>query len=168
MRDLAKHVLFLVVMGGGCGGLWHFANAITKADIDTNRLLAQQQLLTELVGSDKFVDLDVDSTPAGDCTNGLLLKQIAPGYAGPIEFLIYQRISPEVLRIRAVAHRETPGIGDFIDSRRDDYLPAKDKYTVLEWRALDGVTGATVTSAALRTAVWKALVVVSEKCGGDI
>ena len=53
------------------------------------------------------------------------------------------------MSLRVTNHRETPGIGDFIDHRRDPWLPARDGFTAAQWQTADAVSGATVTSEAL-------------------
>ena len=54
--------------------------------------------------------------------------------------------------MRVTAHRETPGIGDFIDHERDLWLPARDGQPASGWDNLDAVSGATVTSSAIQRA----------------
>ncbi|NKB99723.1 MAG: FMN-binding protein [Pseudomonadales bacterium] len=164
MHDLAKGIIFLVAIGCVCGGVLHFANAATKENIDTNRKLVEQRLLKELVGPDGSSGFELGKTPSGNCSDGLLLKQVVPGYAGPIEFLLYRGLDPDILRIRTLEHRETPGIGDFIDSRRDQYIVEKDAYTAAQWQTLDAVSGATVTSGALNMALGEALAFVQIQC----
>jgi electron transport complex protein RnfG len=90
------------------------------------------------------------------------------GYAGPIRLLV--AIDPEgyVLAARAVEHGETPGIGDFIDPQRSDWMQAFGGRTLERpppdrWRLrgeggeFDGVAGATITARAVITGVRHAL-----------
>jgi len=50
----------------------------------------------------------------------LLLEATAPdGYSGRIELIIAVGADGAVSGVRAVSHRETPGLGDYIDPRKD-------------------------------------------------
>ena len=64
----------------------------------------------------------------------------ARGYGGVMEFVAAFDQQGNLLTARIVRHRETPGIADFLS--QDDGV----------MRAIDGVSGATVTSHAIATA----------------
>ena len=50
----------------------------------------------------------------------LLVETIAPdGYSGRIELIVAVRADGSLSGVRAVAHRETPGLGDYIDPKKD-------------------------------------------------
>ena len=50
----------------------------------------------------------------------LLLEATAPdGYSGRIELIVAVRADGGVSGVRAVTHRETPGLGDYIDPKKD-------------------------------------------------
>ena len=50
----------------------------------------------------------------------LLLEATAPdGYSGRIELIVAIRADGGVSGVRAVTHRETPGLGDYIDPKKD-------------------------------------------------
>lgn len=50
----------------------------------------------------------------------LLIEATAPdGYSGRIELIIAITTDGAVSGVRAVSHRETPGLGDYIDPRKD-------------------------------------------------
>lgn len=51
---------------------------------------------------------------------GLLLEATAPdGYSGNIDLIIAIRPDGSVNGVRVVSHRETPGLGDYIDPKKD-------------------------------------------------
>lgn len=91
----------------------------------------------------------------------VVLEPIAPdGYSGDIRLLIAIAPDGTVLGVRVVAHRETPGLGDFIDTRKSNWIERfKGKSTLspplAAWRVrkdggdFDQYTGATVTSRAV-------------------
>ena len=50
----------------------------------------------------------------------LLIESVAPdGYSGRIELIVAVRADGGVSGVRAVTHRETPGLGDYIDPKKD-------------------------------------------------
>ena len=98
-----------------------------------------------------------------------ILTAVAPdGYNGKIKILIGVSYEGEILGVRVVDHRETPGLGDAIETRRSDWILGFDgKSTQIieqkQWRvkkdggAFDQLTGATITPRAIVKAVFKAL-----------
>lgn len=99
----------------------------------------------------------------------VLLNVVAPdGYSGAIRLLV--AIDPEgrVLGARVLEHRETPGLGDFIESRRSGWIgqftgrslgdpPASRWQARKDGGDFDHFTGATVTSRAVVRAIRDAL-----------
>jgi len=100
---------------------------------------------------------------------GVILRAVAPdGYSGRIVLLLGVTQGGEVLGVRALEHRETPGLGDAIDIERSDWIrqftgrsldePARADWTIRrDGGAFDGITGATITSRAVIRAVERAL-----------
>ena len=66
----------------------------------------------------------------------LVFEIAADGYGGAIEFLAGFDRAGRLLDIRVLRHRETPGLGDFIDGDGAR-------------RSIDGVSGATITARAV-------------------
>lgn len=95
----------------------------------------------------------------------VVLEPVAPdGYAGAIRLMIAIAPDGTVLGVRAVAHRETPGLGDFIDMRKSDWIERFTGKSALvpplaRWRVrkdggdFDQYTGATITSRAVVASV---------------
>jgi electron transport complex protein RnfG len=90
------------------------------------------------------------------------------GYVGPIRLLVSVAADGRVLAARAVAHEETPGLGDRIDTAKSDWMSrftgrSADKPTAERWGVrrdggdFDELTGATITSRAVVDAVHNAL-----------
>lgn len=98
-----------------------------------------------------------------------IITAVAPdGYNGEIKMLIGVSYAGEVHGVRVVNHRETPGLGDAIETRRSDWILAFDGKSIeslekKKWRvkkdggAFDQLTGATITPRAIVKAVHKAL-----------
>ena len=115
----------------------------------------------------------------GDAPSALVLEAIAPdGYAGKIRLLIALDTDGALLGVRVTQHKETPGLGDYIEPKKDKnkerpwitqfegLKPAATEER--EWKVkkdggrFDSVAGATVTPRAVIKAVRKAAVYVAE------
>lgn len=99
----------------------------------------------------------------------VIMTPTAPdGYSGSIRLLVAINTNGELAGVRAVSHRETPGLGDAIDTNKNDWIYSfnglslgnpEPKY----WRVkrdggkFDQFTGATITPRAVVKAVFKAL-----------
>ncbi len=93
----------------------------------------------------------------------------AEGYSGRIVLLLGLTPAGEVLGVETLSHRETPGLGDFIEADRSDWLsqfhgrglghPSAERWRVRrDGGDFDAVTGATVTARAVTGALQRALV----------
>ena len=91
------------------------------------------------------------------------------GYAGPIKLLVGIEYSGEITGVRVLAHQETPGLGDLIETSKSSWLqqfpdtslaaPPRDEWAVKrDGGAFDQVTGATVTTRAVVRALKQTLV----------
>ena len=104
---------------------------------------------------------------------GAIFEAVAPdGYAGKIRLLVAIRADGQVAGVRVVQHKETPGLGDYIEVKKDKnkarpwitqftgktLAGAADK----DWKVkkdggrIDHYAGATVTPRAVSRAVFKA------------
>ncbi len=100
---------------------------------------------------------------------GVILEAIAhDGYSGDIKLLIAIRADGAISGVRVLAHKETPGLGDYIDIAHDNWIKWFDnesiaKTPVEKWRVkkdggqFDYMVGATITPRAVVKAVLKAL-----------
>jgi len=98
----------------------------------------------------------------------LVLEAIAPdGYSGKITLLI-AIVNGELAGVRVVSHNETPGLGDYIDAAKSDWIKQFDHASLTHpdssaWKVkkdggrFDYMTGATITPRAVVKAVHKAL-----------
>lgn len=123
------------------------------------RLEVQDPLLGSDDPVDVFVALDDGRAIA------TVFASVAPGgYNAPIQLLV--GVSPEgvVTGVRAVNHRETPGLGDAIDIDKSDWILQFDGTSVgnpplEQWAvdkdggSFDAITGATITPRAVVEAV---------------
>lgn len=145
---------------------------LPRASYDNDLL---QDALT--IGPDDALGLDESSTlyrarKAGTI-NALVLEAVAPdGYAGKIRLLIALGADGRLLGVRVTQHKETPGLGDYIEPRKDKNKErpwiaqfnglAPVAVDAREWKVrkdggrFDSVAGATVTPRAVIKAVRKA------------
>ncbi|MCG7989427.1 MAG: electron transport complex subunit RsxG [Candidatus Thiodiazotropha weberae] len=98
----------------------------------------------------------------------LLRIDAQKGYNGSITLMLGILANGTLSGVEVVSHRETPGLGDKIESRRSDWLeqfegrslnsPAKDQWGVKRDGGLfDQITGATVTSRSVVMSLKQAL-----------
>jgi electron transport complex protein RnfG len=98
-----------------------------------------------------------------------VLTVIAPdGYSGNIKLLVGVYYDGRVAGVRAVSHKETPGLGDYIETGRSDWILGFNGRSLVspspgDWRVkpdggvFDAFTGATITPRAVVRAVYKSL-----------
>ena len=115
----------------------------------------------------------------GGRPSALVVEAVAPdGYAGKIRLLIAVAADGTLLGVRVTQHKETPGLGDYIEPRKDKnkqrpWITQFDGLSLAtvaeqEWRVrkdggrFDSVAGATITPRAVIRAVRKALQYVAE------
>jgi len=98
-----------------------------------------------------------------------ILTPIAPdGYNGAIKLLVAISYQGDILGVRVISHRETPGLGDAIDKDKSDWVDdfrghALANLGELGWHVkrdggeFDQFTGATITPRAVVKAVYNSL-----------
>jgi len=102
--------------------------------------------------------------------SAVILEATAPdGYSGDIKLLIGVRADGELAGVRVLTHKETPGLGDYIDIAHGDWIKKNfdgqslAKTTDEHWKVkkdggqFDYMAGATITPRAVVKAVHKAL-----------
>lgn len=134
--------------------------ALRGRDLATTRFTVTNR---ELLGTAEPVDVFV-ATDAGQPV-AVIFASVAPdGYNAPIRLLIGMSSAGTVSGVRAVSHRETPGLGDEIDTSQSDWIKQFDGTSLSNpalpaWAVdkddghFDSITGATVTSRAVVKAV---------------
>jgi len=99
----------------------------------------------------------------------VVLEVIAPdGYSGKISMIVAINHAGSISGVRVVAHRETPGLGDYIDIAKNAWInlfggASHQRYPEAAWKVkkdggqFDYMAGATITPRAVVKAVHKAL-----------
>lgn len=102
-------------------------------------------------------------------TKGVVVETTAPdGYSGKIKLLVGVASDGRVLGVRVVAHKETPGLGDYIDAAKSAWItqfegkslsaPLADQWKVKkDGGQFDYIAGATITPRAVVKAVKNSL-----------
>ncbi|MEJ2140803.1 MAG: electron transport complex subunit RsxG [Gammaproteobacteria bacterium] len=95
------------------------------------------------------------------------------GYAGPIDIIIGIDAHEKLLGVRVIAHAETPGLGDRIEIKKDNWIAkftglslsntSKEKWKVKkDGGVFDQFSGATITPRAVVKAIHNGLLFFSE------
>lgn len=134
---------------------------------DTRELPATRQLGQDDVSK-------VYRARLGGQPSAVVLEAVAPdGYAGKIRMLIAVQANGQLAGVRITQHKETPGLGDYVDPKKDknknhpwikqfdglsfDKLPEKAWKVKKDGGHFDSNAGATVTPRAVIKAVKEAL-----------
>ena len=167
---------------------WSFITTrvpIAASEREAKLKLFEQVLPTSLHDNDLLQD-GVKVSAGGDLGNrdetlayrgrlngeasAIILEATAPdGYSGDIKLLVAIRADGELSGVRVLTHKETPGLGDYIDIARSDWIKKSfDGQSLVKtpddnWRVkkdggiFDHMAGATITPRAVIKAVHKAL-----------
>jgi electron transport complex protein RnfG len=157
---------------------------ITRSQLNAKRALLRQVLPTtlydnDLVASQQSVPPDdllgtrqssaLWIARRGGAFSGAVLEAVAPdGYGGDIFLLIGIDADGNVTGVRVTAHRETPGLGDYIDRTKSGWVDQfvgkslispepKHWKVVKDGGRFDARAGATITPRAVVKAVKSAL-----------
>ena len=108
---------------------------------------------------------------AGVATAVILEATARDGYSGDIKLLIAVRQDGSLGGVRVIAHKETPGLGDYIEVARDNWIKSFDNLSLTirpskQWLVkkdggqFDYMAGATITPRAVVKATHKVLTYV--------
>jgi electron transport complex protein RnfG len=105
--------------------------------------------------------------------NGRAVAAIIPvtardGYSGDVNLIVGVNVDGTIAGVRALSHRETPGLGDKVDLKKSDWIlgfngkslvnPTLARWTVKKDNGqFDQFTGATITPRAVVAATLRAL-----------
>lgn len=195
LRTALILVGFAVVGTGILAWTWQATRDIIAASEEREKLaLITQTLPRELFDNDIIADairlppteelgttepsLVYRATLKGEPT-ALVFEAVAPeGYGGRIRLLVAVKANGELAGVRVVAHNETPGLGDYIEAAKSDWIRVFEGTSLasippLQWKVQkDGGrfpyrAGATITPRAVVKAVYQTLRYF-EKAGGPL
>lgn len=99
----------------------------------------------------------------------VILEAVAPdGYSGKISMILAINYNGAISGVRVVSHKETPGLGDYIDFAKNSWISlfsntSHERYQEADWKVkkdggqFDYMAGATITPRAVVKAVHNAL-----------
>lgn len=187
--SIARNAIGLGLFAIVTAGLIAVTQQLTAEDILIQQQRAQAGALLEIIPehrhdndllNDRFT---VEATEAlglqDDATGyrarqdgqvtGVILPVTAPdGYSGPIRLIVGIDRNGSLLGVRVLEHKETPGLGDQIETRKSDWLQQFPGKSLADpepeaWKVekrggeFDQFTGATITPNAVVTSVASAL-----------
>lgn len=150
--------------------LLHGLHALIQPERYDNDPAADQIEITDAALLGSAVPQQVYRARVAGQPVALALTAVAPdGYSGDINLLIAINHDGSLAGVRITAHRETPGLGDKVDTARSDWVhgfagrsldnPPPGKWKVKkDGGVFDQFTGATVTPRAVVKAVHNVLI----------
>jgi electron transport complex protein RnfG len=189
LKHATKTAITLVAFAFVGTAMLAYVFDITRAPIEANekeaRLALFKQILPESTYDNDLLKDSVEIAPneqlgnhqptvaniakLNNKTAGVILEAIAhDGYSGDIKLLIAIRADGSISGVRVLAHKETPGLGDYIDIAHGNWIKlfndeSVNKTRVEQWRVkkdsgkFDYMVGATITPRAVVKAVLKSL-----------
>ena len=184
-ESIVKHtVKTIAIMGAftlvGTGGL-AFIHELSKGKIETNEAIEKMksfaQVLPAKAYDNKLLE-DFVNVPAGGELNNraatkiyvarlagvataVILETTAhDGYSGDIKLLMAVHADGRIAGVRVIAHKETPGLGDYIDILHGNWIKSFDGLSFTtrpseQWKVkkdggqFDFMAGATITPRAV-------------------
>lgn len=140
LRVSASNALVLTLFALAFTGLMALIHELTKERIDANALEQKRELIAQVLppgsyDNDLLKDsIELPPTPDLGTTApsrayrarlagapvALVLEAVAPdGYSGRIDLLVAVDTNERIVAVRVTNHRETPGLGDYIDPKKD-------------------------------------------------
>ena len=122
---------------------------------------------TELLGNTQAII--ANRARVNNAPQAVILEAIAhDGYSGDIKLLIAIKYDGSIAGVRVLKHKETPGLGDYIDILKGNWIKLFDGESLIKvnnenWSVkkdggqFDYMAGATITPRAVVKAVHKAL-----------
>jgi electron transport complex protein RnfG len=190
LRSITRNSTLLALFAVATALLLTGTYLLTRDRIAEEIRRAEEKALLEIVPRERHDNSMLDETlPVGPETPGLGLREekriylarrggsvvaaiipvTAPdGYTGDIDLIVGVNADGTVAGVRALAHRETPGLGDKVDIKKSDWVlgfngkslenPPPSGWAVKKDRGVfDQFTGATITPRAVVAATLRAL-----------
>jgi electron transport complex protein RnfG len=194
----APILIAAVILGSfavGGVGLVAMTHELTDARIAENQRQAMLAKLKAIVPAERMVNdpladrievsdpdllgaiqTEVFRVRGDDGPVAVILQPVVPdGYAGPIRLLVSVLRDGSLGGVRVLEHHETPGLGDKIDEKKDDWIveqfsgksladPVPEKWQVKrDGGVFDQFTGATITPRSIVKAVKNTLLFVERE-----
>ncbi|RTE87818.1 electron transport complex subunit RsxG [Lysobacter sp. N42] len=145
-------------------------NTLIPEEMHSNDLFADCTLVTNPDVLGRSSPQPVYRARSTNGNTAIAIRTTAPnGYSGNIDMLVAINTNNKVMGVRVLQHRETPGLGDKIETRKSDWIlsftqqniPAQEspRWEVRkDGGAFDQFTGATITPRAVINAVERTII----------
>ena len=151
-----------------------FLNQVVPSNLYDNNLVKDTISVepNPLIGNKK--NIDIYRAKKNNQVIAVIIETIAPdGYSGEIKTLVGVDQKDKILGVRVITHKETPGLGDYIDVDKSHWIKnfdvkSLDEMGEKEWAVkkdggdFDYVSGATITARAVVKSTYKSLLYVKE------
>jgi len=193
-RSMLKNSLILAAFALLSTAMVAITDHFTRDKIQSEKALALEKILHQLIApeqhdNDLYLDcievknLDLLGTEnpvkifrarLNNKPQAVFIQSVAPdGYNGAIELVIGVSQQQQVMGIRVLSHKETPGLGDKIEIRKSNWITGFNHYSLnkleqKKWKVkkdggeFDAFTGATITPRAVVKSVLKTLIYVEQ------
>jgi electron transport complex protein RnfG len=189
LRDTTTTALALLVFAVVGAALLSGTFTLTRSTIEETERQAKLKLIAQTLPAGSFDNDPIADTLAlapdprlglkrpgqaylarlGGQPVAVVMEAVAPdGYAGDIRLLVGILADGRISGVRVTAHKETPGLGDYIEIAKNNWIrgfegrslsnPAAEGWAVRkDGGAFDYMAGATITPRAVVKAVRRAL-----------
>ena len=189
IRTAAILFLFVIIFTGLLSGAYQGTKASIEASATEEKMKLVDEVLPRSEYDNRLLDdtLTLPATPELGLTDvstlyrarranqpvAAIFEAVAPdGYAGKIRLIVAIRADGQVAGVRVTQHKETPGLGDYVEPKKDKNkarpwitqfagmsladVSERDWKVKKDGGRLDYYAGATVTPRAVTKAVLKA------------
>ena len=164
MKEMARYGFILALICVIAGGLLSGVNSLTRAKIIASALAESQTALKEVMPSAvKFTEVNSTGEKkevlyykafnSQDKLIGFVFKASGKGYSSVIDTLVGIFPDGKISAIKVISLNETPGLGMRVaESKFGDQFKNQDS---LDLSGVEAITGATISSRAVMSAVMK-------------
>jgi len=189
LKHTSKTALTLIAFALVFTSLLAYVFQVTKAPIEKSEAEARMALFRQIVPEDLHnndllkdaisiapnellgnkLPIVANRARIDNKPSAVILEALAhDGYSGDIKLLIAIKYDGSIAGVRVLTHKETPGLGDYIDIAKGKWIKLFDNESLsetsdAEWKVkkdggkFDYMAGATITPRAVVKAVHKAL-----------
>ncbi len=176
MKDIIKPIAVLASICLVVTALLAYINSVTSPIIAAaNEQAAAEARQAVLQEADSFEKIDDALLPEGveeayyaANGTGYVFKLAAKGYGGTIELMCGIHEDGTIENIQTLEHSETSGIGSKVVDNKSGYSQNYVGKTADDYETVDGVTGATISSKAYKSAVEAAFEAYMAVIGGAV
>ncbi len=179
-QPATKHALILGVFCFGFGLVLALTDLFTSKEIATRAMEDRQNSLSQVLPAAILDNNPVTNTvilkdaegkevtiyraTKADKITGVAFEIYGTGYAGEVKLMIGIDPASNILGVRVLAHKETPGLGDRIEEKKSDWIlrftglalgnPPAEKWKVKkDGGQFDQFSGATITPRGVVSAI---------------